>query len=536
MALDQYGGYLSMPVPGGATGHFRVGQLGSRWVFATPDGNAFWMRGCFFVDESGAFVNLTTKYNTGNAQAAWGVEATHRLARWGFNSLAEFASAYVLPHRANVTQHPAMLLTRPTPAALANTGGYVAAGLTPKDLLDAQAVGFLYAARSFPDVFDPQFATYVDLYMPDIVENVFWGGLATSAWCIGIAVDDADDVYGFGPGAETTSPRLHPHLGWAAACAKPTMASSTKWGKSYTDTTVYAKAELQTFLQARYASIGALNTAWGSTYSTFGTQGAGWGSGTGWLDEDGRHTTWMGSATAGTLAGASAGVIADLDDFLYVIADQYFSIVTAAMRSSAPNKLIWGPASLNGWGGLTRKQVLQAAGVSLDVLNAQISSQTVADKTLTYFGNKPVVSWEVYTANADSSQHGNPDLSEADNIAYTFSHATQASRGSYYTTRLAFLLSVPTVVGLKFWAWQDSNGEALNWGIVSLKDNTYDGVEAVVATGTNAYGFSIGGEDFNYGNFAGPVTTANSNVEAILTASLLLGASRHPVAAIVGAL
>ncbi len=69
---------------------------------------------------------------------------------------------------------------------------------------------------------------------------------------------------------------------------------------------------------------------------------------------------------------------------------------------------MWGPASLNGWGGLTRKQILQAAGESVDVLNAMISSQNVADKTKAYYGDKPVVTWEGYTANLDSGIYALP--------------------------------------------------------------------------------------------------------------------------------
>ena len=198
--------------------------------------------------------------------------------------------------------------------------------------------------------------------------------------------------------------------------------------------------------------------------------------------------------------------------------------------------MIWGPASLNGWGGLSRKQVLQAAGATVDVINAMVSSQTVADKMLEYYGDRPAVSWEGYSANADTElDEFVPDNPSGDNIAYSFSHATQAARGTYFASRMAFMLSVPTVIGYKWWAWQDSWGEKRNWGFASLKDNLYDGVEARIATGTDAWGFPIGGEEGNYGNFLGPVTTANSGVEAALTSEILVTA-RHTRGAIVGAL
>ncbi len=96
--LDQYGGYASLPVPGGATGYFRVGKLGDRWVFVTPAGNAFWMTGVFNINADTRFVDLAAKYGGTNPQASFGIEATKRLTSWGFNSVAEYSSAYVYPY------------------------------------------------------------------------------------------------------------------------------------------------------------------------------------------------------------------------------------------------------------------------------------------------------------------------------------------------------------------------------------------------------------------------------------------------------
>ena len=329
MALDTYGGYTSLPVSGGGTGHFRVAKLGSRWVFVTPLGNAFWMKGVFFVNLVTTFMDFAGKY--GSNMATFGIQATKRLNARGFNSVAEFSTTYAFPHRAGVYQMPAMILSSPTVRGLVNNGTLVPAGETFKDLIDCVPGTFSGSARLFPDVFDPAFENYVTAYIPVLLADAFWGDLHESPWCIGIAADDADDVFGFGPGPETTSPRLHPHPAWYATVASPTKASSTKHGQSYTDTTVYTKAALKTFLQGRYANIGALNTAWGSNYTTWDSAG-GWGTGTGWQDENGSNTAWLGSATAGDLATASAGVKVDLDDFLYNLAYQYFSVIATVTR------------------------------------------------------------------------------------------------------------------------------------------------------------------------------------------------------------
>ena len=516
--LDQYGGYTSLPVPGGATGNFRVGKLGDRWVFATPEGNAFWMTGVFHTDVDGRFVDLAAKYGGTNPRATWGIQATKRLKSWGFNSVAEYSSLYVLPSQAGVVKMPGMILARPTPAGFKNVGTRVPAGSTYKDLIDALAPGYAYASRTFPDVFDPAFASYVNVYMPAIAADPYWGGgLATSPWCIGLTVDDIDDVFGFGPGPELPAARLHPHPSWYAVAASPTKSSSTKHAQTYNDTKVYTKYTLQAFLKGRYATIGALNTAWGSNYTAWDSAG-GWGVGTGWLDEDGRHTAWLGPRV-GTLVGATPGVTKDLDDFLYEIAHQYFSIVTAAGREIAPDQLMWGPASLNGWGGLTRKPILQAAAVSFDVLNAQIGSQAVVDKTVAYLGDKPVVSWEGYAANSDSGMYAYPDLPPADSLTYQYTFPDQAARATNYAARMALLLTAKTVVGLKFWSWQDKWGEKLNWGLTTLKGNAYDGVEARIAVGTDPWGYATGGEDRDYGDFLTGVVTANATVAAVIGSS-----------------
>ena len=55
-------------------------------------------------------------------------------------------------------------------------------------------------------------------------------------------------------------------------------------------------------------------------------------------------------------------------------------------------------------------------------------------------------------------------------------------------------------------------GEQKNWGLVSLMDNAYDGVEAGMAQGIDAWGYRTGGEEKNYGDFIGPAREVNFSV------------------------
>src|SRR5437870_1189755 len=94
--LDQYGGYANLPVPGGGSGTFRVAKLGDRWVWVTPAGNAFWLRGVYGMDRGGSYETaVIAKY--GDADLTWAPQQNRRLQSWGFNALAEYANGYATP-------------------------------------------------------------------------------------------------------------------------------------------------------------------------------------------------------------------------------------------------------------------------------------------------------------------------------------------------------------------------------------------------------------------------------------------------------
>jgi hypothetical protein len=506
LAPDRFGG---LPVKVSEPSRFfKVKKLGHRWVFVTPEGNAFWMLGVFGVDVDTRFTDLVAKYGS---RATWAAQATRRVKAWGFNTLAEYASGYTFPGVPGVEKLPFMVIYRPSFYGLTNAEGRAPGPFKDLvDCLDATYTG--WRGGNTPDVFDPNFDAFANAWMQRQVKDPYWGGLP-SPWVVGITIDETDDLLGFGPGPEIRAARLHPHIGWFAIAAAPTKPSSPKWRVSYADPKVYTKYALRDFLQAKYGAMAALNTAWGSNYTSWDSAG-GYGVGTGLLDENGRHITWLGSAE-GTLQGAASVVVADLDAFLYQYAKQYFAVTTHWVRKYAPNQLAFSPASLNGWGGLTRKPILQAAGQYVDVLNAGVGSQTVLEKTAQYAGDKPVVPWEGYVANPDSGLSAYPNPPPSDSLALALSFKRQHERGQNYAKRLNFLLSATTsagvapIVGLKFWGWTDSWGEKLNWGLVSLKDNAYDGKEAVVAPGTDPWGYRTGAEMRDYGDLISGVRQAN---------------------------
>lgn len=514
-ALDSYGGLADVTI-GTGTGYFQVKKLGARWVFVDPQGHPFWMLGVFAVD-------LNTDTSAGSAYtlakygglAQWGIQAVRRLRSWGFNSTAEYSSAYVVPVNQDgsfetTDPMPWVGIVRPAYYSLRDSGGY--APQPVKDLVNGMdAVYTNYRGDTLPDVFDPDFATYAEAYVAAHTS----AAEASSPWLIGTASDDLDDLWGFGPGPDLLAARTSSNIGWLTLCTDFQQLANTTLGLVYSDTAVYSKYALANWLEAKYGSIQALNQAWGATYTTFGDAG-GYGTGTGLLDEDGRDP-WVGSDDV-ALSGAHPQVRSDLNAFLAVFADKYFSIVSAAIRQSLPHQLVFGPCTLNSWGGVSRAPILAAAAQYTDVVQASMGSQAVYDASLTAAGDHPFVAWTGMPANPDSdlAAFANPDSPGV--------YTTQAARGAAYAAQVqadfdwsgssaaGALAGSENVVGSKFWAWTDSWGERTNWGLVTFLDNPYDGVADIVASGTDAWGYASGGEASDYGNFLEPATQANLQV------------------------
>ena len=69
------------------------------------------------------------------------------------------------------------------------------------------------------------------------------------------------------------------------------------------------------------------------------------------------------------------------------------------------------------------------------------------------------------------------------------------------------------IVGLDWWEYMDKPAEGANWGLVTPKDNAYDGKEAQQARGRDRWGYLTGGEDRNYGDFLSAVENTNLMID-----------------------
>ncbi len=434
-------------------------------MFLTPLGNPFWLLGVYDIQPPGPRF-VAPPLSQARDQSAWGIAAARQLRAWGFNTAAEYSSDWVVPvsrYGARNTADPVPFVSLLRPAFYSLTDRHHYAPGPVKNLvagLDGEYHN--YRGDSLPDVFDPNFAAYAQRQAR--IETS--PALAASPWLIGTAVDDADNLWGFGPGGELpTRPAGHAssNIGWIVLCTNFRQSANTALGVRYRHTRVYSKYALASWLRRRYGSIQALDRAWGATYTRFGDDG-GYGHGAGLLDEDGRNP-WVGRDDV-RLSTAHPAVRADLNAFLTRFAARYFAVTAAAVRRYRPGHLVFGPAALNGWDGLTRPQILAAAARYDDVVQASFGSALVYARTVHAAPDRPFVTWMGFTANAASDVAAYPRHGPGN-------YPSQPARAAAYARRLQLDLRRPQIAGAKLWAWGDSWSEKANWGLVSLRGRPY---------------------------------------------------------------
>jgi hypothetical protein len=507
---DTYGGLTAAHSAKPATGYFHLEEQNGRWKLISPLGNDFYLFSVFNANESFLESWVIPQRYRGDAEL-WAAHRGERMLSWGFNTLGEYTCFRGLPvgtwgsKDGNSVKLPFIFfmsgaadsLYHPSDVGIAEPIKQIINGI-PSSTYNCNSN---YCGVGVLDVFDPKWA---QTYAGEVTMNqkIFTGGFANVPWMIGITTEDADFFWPL-KGIGSTG---YPNMGWLVAV--------TNFQQSgFKDPKLYSKYAWVAYLQQKYGTIAKLNAAWGSNYTTFVDNG-GFGVGTGVLDEDGRHK-WIGTDPYG-LKGETAALQADMNAFLYLYVYQTESVAVKAIRSYDKNHMIFAPSALGGYGAIgIRPQVLQAlADAGVDALAIDydpLRPQNVSTITQAYdLTGKPTIVWYGVTANQDSYWHGYPS-GGAD-------YPTQETRGLHYNSDLSVLYSAKAtngdhpILGLDFWSLTDSGrGEATNWGLMSDRDNSYDGKAAIVAPGTDKWGFATGGEDLNYGDFLDKVTQTNLN-------------------------
>lgn len=520
--LDKYGGYRDLPVLKKAP-VWRTAKINNRWVLVTPDGSGFINIGVYSLAVgAGGDANGKTYFDYWRRKYTWNAEKVcnaqlKRLRKWGFNSIADYAYDYCAGFEPTVGSKSSYR----TPAFPFPINGADYSRRNVKELIDGHVKeiirpcnkNFKFYGAKVVDYFDPRFAQYIEAR----VKAISTSKTLSDPWCIGISYDEGDNIYGFGAGNDWGG-MTNDHLGLIVIVTPPTQETDPDKKWKYDDKETYSKTALKKFLKERYKTIEALNSAWHSDYTSFESDG-GWEIGRGLLDEDGRtsHKKWLGNDAALSNGSASPALKKDLDDFLFVLADKYFSTYYTAIKKYYPDVLQFGPTVFGSWGKPPRRQVLQAAGKYLDVVRTTLGEPELKEKIdfmVKYLGREiPIILWLGMSANSDSALYNYKSVTPKPN-----DFETQGQRGKRYEERLKEIFTTKSsngsylIVGFQLFAWADHWGEKTNWGLVTIRDNAYDGVEAVKEAKVDQDGFVIGGEDRDYGDFITPVTEANKKV------------------------
>ncbi len=297
VALDQYGGREDLKCAT-ATGFFHVEKIQSRWWFCTPLGNAFFMHGIYVVatSDSGYLTAIKNKY--GDSGPQWSISTNQRMESWGFNTLGIYASVTALPTaidnrfpldtqglHSQPVKMPFIMVVRPALYSMENPA-ISTINFTNEKLLTEPVKDMFAGLTPFYTDFRPAngVADYFDSKMDawlakDLSVSMVFNQIVKSpyfSYAIGVGADDGDEMYGFGAGdALPTQPGGHnnPNLSWLVATMSPIQTANSKLSALYADTTVYTKKAWHDMLIAKYGTISALNSAWGSNYSTFESSG-----------------------------------------------------------------------------------------------------------------------------------------------------------------------------------------------------------------------------------------------------------------------
>ncbi len=287
--FDQYGGLTTMPSSNPPTTYFRTEKFGNKWMFVDPANNGFFMIGVYVLDEDQSVDDMgNSYYNRTNAKygdtgPTWGPAQLQRIQSWGFNSVGTYASAYVLPvttdprwpgDQSNPVKVPFVGLLRPAYYGMLNQSNWA-----PQPIKN-----MMYSISPYYTGYDPSngVADYYDNNLTTFFTNELKNDSYTQAvmaspykqYMIGMNADDGDEMYGFGKGPDFGGGYNNSHLGWIVLTMSPVQTANPNKGFVYSDSVIYSKQALHDQLVAEYGTISALNSAWGSSYTTFGSSGS----------------------------------------------------------------------------------------------------------------------------------------------------------------------------------------------------------------------------------------------------------------------
>lgn len=297
-----------------------------------------------------------------NPYVNWVQAINQRYRNWGFNAIGQYSSRYAVTDGASPLDR---LPTEPT----SQISGYAMDSRftwNVKNVYEGAQCppgGSLVWQGGTADVFEPKYKT--------AVESLAKESISSNPWHFILIPEEADWLFGINSVG-------HDHMGYIVLSQNPYKTSSM--GVTVTDTRLYSKYALRDFLRYRYKdsadplqpftittavpayiyskspvagsaehnALQRLNAAWGSSYATWDTSAPGdvnsasnaWGTGTGFMDENGKSVFpgYCGSIQYSTFSKPGyPAVKQDLDDFVVLFTQKYGSIIYPAVKSKTAN-------------------------------------------------------------------------------------------------------------------------------------------------------------------------------------------------------
>jgi hypothetical protein len=428
---DRFGGILQGP-SFKATGFFRTERRNGRWRLVTPEGHEFFSlgvdvispdvgmtsvtgrkfmftglprKGEYFARHFGTWHGATTfNFYAANLErkfgrdylAAWRCTTIARLRAWGFNTIGNWSE-------------PRLIAINAMP--------YV--------------VPVSIWGNDIPDVFDPKFATTVDMAIAQVASNH-----KTAPFLIGYFVDN-EPAWGI---AHRNDPRL-----------RYALAVSTLQLKVESP----AKRAFVQLLADKYRSAEAYASAWSVACPSW--------------DMLRRDKLILSDSTL-----ARPAVTADLSEFTTRYANAYYRSVAAALHRHDPNHLYLGSRFQ-----ARIPEVVEACARYCDVVSFNVYDREISSEEWACFHDlgKPVIIGEFQFGSADRGLFW-PGL---------YNVASEDQRGPAYAHYLRSALANPDIVGCHWFQYVDEpltgrplDGENGHIGFVSVSDIPYHGFVAAV--------------------------------------------------------
>jgi hypothetical protein len=445
---DRFGGWAGGPQLE-ATGFFRTEKADGRWWLVDPEGRLFWSHGIDCVGDWNATTPITDRkhwfrglpaaespfgrfygkgtwaphnyyegktYETYNFTAsnlrrkygeAWEeqfAQLVHRRLRsWGMNTIANWSAERIY-------------LERQTPyTATIHFGG--------RNLEGSEG----YWGK-FRDVFDPSFAAALRESLAG-----HRGRTAEDPWCIGYFVDN--------------------EISWGDDTSLAVAALASPAAQP-------AKQVFVADLKAKYGTVEALNTAWGT-----------------------QHATWE-ALLESRQPPDGARARADLTAFYSKTAETYFRTCREAVKEIAPHTLYLGCRFA--W---VNELAVRAAAPYCDVISYNIYRRTVADLRLPEGVDKPAIIGEFHFGALDRGMFHTGLVPTAD----------QNARAAAYRDYVTGALRHPQIVGTHWFQFGDQattgrgDGENYQIGFLDVCDTPYpETIAACREVGYGLYGTRTG--------------------------------------------